>query len=227
MLGLTKWMSIPDPPEGWTGFVERLAKSRGASRLAEWWRSWILEIDSKTYPADDDEYESVLHLGLGIASYAEPLFEHPSWSHEMLAHKDEQQELIQRVLAHLEEAQKASEGVRLLWPDAGRSKKARIRSQNPVYFAIVDVRTMLEDRALLLGYIKPRDVVTIGRRGRAAADSQAAGRGYAVRGLAQFMRPVPAAIREAFITNVLECAGQGTSATRQNVQAILRAARRL
>lgn len=88
MLGLTKWMSIPDPPEAWAGFVERLAKSRGTSRLAEWWRSWILEMDPKTYPADDNEYESVLHLGLGIASYAEPLLEYPSWSHEMLARRE-------------------------------------------------------------------------------------------------------------------------------------------
>lgn len=65
LLGRTEWMSIPDPPEGWHVFVERLAKARGTRRLADWWRDWILAIDTKRCWVDDQNYLPLL-VGLSL-----------------------------------------------------------------------------------------------------------------------------------------------------------------
>jgi hypothetical protein len=222
LLGRVKWMSIPDKPDGWHGFIERLAKSRGASRLAEWWRNWILTIDPKTCPVDDKHYGTLL-IGLGIASWGASLLENPSRTHQLLAYRNQQREAVKRVRVYLQEAQKASECMTRHVPVV---KKGHSHLQNPIQHAISEALRVLDFHDELFGYTKPRGA-EVGRRGRAAADPQAATRGYAVRGLAEHTALAPTAIREAFIAAVLECAGQGTRATRQNVQAILRANRGL
>lgn len=219
LLGRTEWMSIPDLPQGWDVFIERLAKADGTHRFAEWWRDWILALDPKTCSVDDRNYGPLV-VGLSVAGCTR-LFEDQSWAHDLIAHQDEQLDLIEKLRAHLTAAREMSQHVRLYFPVFKRGKSY---DENPIRDSIAQALEELELRAELLGYSKPRGV-SVGRRGRAAADSRAAARGYTVRDLAGYIRVAPRAIREAFITDVLDCAGYGTKATRQNVQAILRAAR--
>jgi hypothetical protein len=103
-------------------------------------------------------------------------------------------------------------------------KRGKLRDENPISTSIAEALSELEQRAKLLGYLDPRGI-DVGRRGKAAADPRSAARGYLVRSLASCIRVAPTAIREAFIADALDCAGYGTKTTRQNVQAILRAAR--
>jgi hypothetical protein len=212
-------MSIPNPPKGWDVFVERLAKARGTRRFAEWWRGWILRLDPKTCPIDDRNYGPLL-VGLSLMGSTR-LFESQTWAHDWLAQRDEQRDLIEQLRAHLKAAREASQRLRLYFPI---SKRGKSYDENPILASIGEALDELERRAELFGYTKPTGT-SVGRRGKAAADSQAAARGYTIRDLASYIRVAPTAIREAFITDVLECAGYGTKATRQNVQAILRAAR--
>jgi hypothetical protein len=219
LLGRTEWMHIPNPPQGWDAFIERLAKADGTLRFAEWWRNWILALNPKTCSVDEHNYAPLL-VDLSLMGCTR-LFEGQSWAHDWLARQDKQRDLIEKLRAHLRTAREVSEHVRLYFPVF---KRRRSYDENPIRDSIVEALEELERRAQLFGYTKPVGT-TVGRRGKAAADSRAAARGYIVRDLASFIRVAPKAIREAFITDVLDCAGYGTKATRQNVQAILRAAR--
>lgn len=225
LLGYAKWTSIGNPPAGWSRFICALARSRGAQRLAEWWRHWLLTVDPKTCSVDDETY-GTLHKGLGILSFGQSLLKHPTWSHELRAFGDAQREYVVQLRAYLLGAQELSEELRLFWPGHRKSVARGTPACNPLHKTITAALHMLEERASLFGYTKPPRL-TIGRRGRAAADPRSAVRGYAVRGLAEYLAVAPSGVRESFIADVLESAGHGTVATRQNVQAILRAARKV
>lgn len=179
----------------------------------------MLTLDPKTCPVDDRNY-AALHVGLSLTNCT-TLFESQSWAHDWLARRDEQGSLVAQLRTHLSAARAVSQHLKLYFPVF---KRGKLRDENPIGTSIAEALDELERRAELFGYVNPKGTA-VGRRGRAAADSRAAARGYVVRNLAIYIRITPKAIREAFITDVLDCAGYGTKATRQNVQAILRAAR--
>jgi hypothetical protein len=203
-------------PVDWIRFLHRLTQSRGARRCASWWRNWLVGLDTKTCSVDDYMYsayhiETTVNLSALLLSPPEQLFE---WHRE----RAEQRALVSEVRAALVQAYDGCKQLHFYFEGA---RKTKPYSDNPLRDSVGQCIETLDRRASLLGYLGPAPL-TMGKRGRAASDRRAAVRGYLVRLLAKNLSVLPSGIRDELLVSILEAAGHGTRATRQNVQALLR-----